>query len=38
MKMIGWFIFEAALVAFFLLGYVLYRRARARDRDAGGRD
>jgi hypothetical protein len=35
MKLIGWLAVELALVAFFVVGYVLYRRARARSRGPG---
>ena len=31
MEVAAWIIFEVGLVAFFVVGYVLYRRARARD-------
>jgi len=30
-EVVAWIIFEVALIAFFVAGYVLYRRARARD-------
>jgi hypothetical protein len=35
MKLVGWLMVELALIAFFVIGYVLYRRARNRNRSRG---
>jgi hypothetical protein len=35
MKLVGWLAVELALIAFFVIGYVLYRRSRTRNRTGG---
>jgi len=38
LKLAAWIAIELGLVAFFVVGYLLYRRASTRDREPGSRD